>query len=117
MKKIKIDITNTSLADEIHAALLKREAKSLYAALKQTMKGLRKDKRRKGLQDLRGIHWEDLLCQAEDLNAVLRILSQYEPNRDWHRGPNDLDDGGLVAVITDSKKKKGKTKFKSASIK
>ena len=108
MKQAEIIITNTSMADEIHATLLKRQAKDLYAALKQTMKGLRKDKKEKGMQDLRGLHWEDLLNQAEDLNAVLRILSNYEPNKNWHRNPDDLDGGELVAIIRDQKKRKKK---------
>ncbi len=108
MEQAEINITNTSMADELHATLLKRQAEDLYAALKKTMKDLRKDKRRKGLQDLRGLHWEDLLNHANDLNAVLQILSLYEPNKNWHRGPDELDGGDLVAIITDKKTKKSK---------
>ncbi len=100
MKKMELKITNTSMADDIHAALLKRQAKLLYDCLMDTVTDL--------YENGSGIHWEDLLCQAEDLNAVLRILSNYEPNKDWHRGPDELENCELVAVITDQKKKKKK---------
>ncbi len=104
MKKMELEITNTSMADDIHVALLTRQAKLLYECLRATVNDLSLDDR--------GRDWEDLLCQAEDLNAVLRILSGYEPNANWHRGPDELEGCELVAIIKDPEKKKKKGKGK-----
>lgn len=107
MKQAEIIITNTSMADEIHAALLKGQAKLLYDCLMDTVTSL--------YENGSNMHWEDLLNQANDLNAVLNILSDYEPTENWHRGPDDLDSGEfeLVAIIRDQKTKKKSRKKKT----